>query len=539
MKRQLLTRIGALSVSAVASAGVFQTLGADVTSADVAGAHVWNVQKDGKYADGSWEIPGNWLINGGDVATAIPGAADKLWLKGPGKYSIELEADHEVSKIYAGCASGGSPNVILNLGGHTLNVSGNLWCGAAWEHPKITVTNGAMNVTGSILQGFNSNYESTFGYVYVRGPQTSVTVGAVDFGMRSGDGVKEAFAVSGGATFKSLGTFNTRTKSIYRFTGAKTKVTIGGALRSVNGGDGAQVLIEDGADVKVIGSDGTTANSHLGSLIVGGYRNDTAYTVDNASLTVSNKNPVVIGDNGSDQVKGRNALVLQNGAMMTVFGADMWVGGAGNEAINPAKYSYEDRMEVLSGSTLTSDMSVIVGHNGQAINGWFKVDDASASVKSVVLGSGYDGMDTNNWLRIGSGSASKLVCTSTATGLSVNQRGGVEFTLGGAGYDETPIQIPNGKLAVETTGQYWKAATQGALPKLVVNDEGFAKKHGSTTITLVECGTACRDALMMLATNLTVSVSRDDCRGFASVSDDGKKLLYTTPPRPGLILFLR
>lgn len=511
---------------------------ADISSSDVAGSYVWNVQEGGKYASGSWDIPGNWLINGGDIATVLPGASDKLWFKGPGTYSIGLEADHEVSNIYVGCAGGGSPSVLLDLGGHELNVSGNLWCGTAWASPKITMTNGTMNVAGSILQGFNSNYESTYGYVYIRGPQTFVTVGAVDFGMRGADGAKETFAVLDGATFLSKGTFNARTKSVYRFSGLGTKVTIEGALRSVNG-DGAQVRIEDGADLRVVGSSGTTANSHSGSLIVGGYRNDIAYTVDNAFLTISNSSPVVIGESGSDQVRGRNALVLQNGAAMTVLGAETWVGGGGNAIVNESKYSYDNRLEVLSGSTLTSDSSVIVGHNGQAINGWLKIDGASATVKDVVLGSGYDGGDTNNWVKIGDGRTTKLVCTSMGTGLSINQRGGIEFTFGEAGYDETPIQIPNGKLAVTTTGQYWKAATKGSLPKLVVNDEGYGKKRGNVPMTLIECGTACRDALLMLATNLTVNVAQERNRGVASVSDDGTRLFYTPAPKPGTVLVFR
>lgn len=533
-----------LAVLAAAGAGL-GTQAADVSAADVADAHVWSARSGDLAASGDWADPSNWQVAGAAAATP-PTADDAVWFQRSGVHTVRLDADAVVGNLFVGGSdASGSPELTLDLGGRTLTAANDVRCGWAWKYPKLNVTNGCLVAGNELRVGFDSNLTSGFAWFRASGPETSVTVGRFYWGIRADGGAAETFAVTGGAAFetaKTNGSFEARSGSVnggvnvYTFAGAGTRARLRGGFLQTGGG--SHVRVADGAAMEV---SGFALNDAYGNVYrgfaVGRSCSNARVTVDDAAVTVRD-HLAVVGDCDKARL-GNNTLTITNNGVFTLDGVDLAVCRSANGVTDPQFMETSNRVEVVDGGRLVGPARTLtVGHTGQGINSRVVVRNGVLSLGALVLGDCYLGISTNNWLEIG-GTNPLVVCSSTGSGLRVNQRGGLRFSIGPAGYGQTPVQIPNGRVAVETTGQYWVEETKGALPSLVVDDAGFAAARPGESVTLVACGTPCPDALSLLATNLTVHAAKDAWIGTAVVSADGRNLLYRAPNRPGLTILLR
>ena len=82
----------------------------------------------------------------------------------------------------------------------------------------------------------------------------------------------------------------------------------------------------------------------------------------------------------------------------------------------------------------------------------------------------------------------------------------------------TPLTVLNGIEAAATAG-------------LSLEAKGFNKEHHDKRFTLIECGSDSTAALQTLANSLNASLGRN-----CTVVEDGTRLVYIVPPRPGLII---
>ena len=70
-----------------------------------------------------------------------------------------------------------------------------------------------------------------------------------------------------------------------------------------------------------------------------------------------------------------------------------------------------------------------------------------------------------------------------------------------------------------------------AAAGLELEARGFNKEHHDERFTLIECGSDSTAALQNLANSLNANVGRN-----CTAVEGGTRLVYTVPPRPGLII---
>lgn len=521
--------VGWLRVLAVSAFVVGMNLSihaADVSSADVAGAYVWNVISGTTYASGAWGVSGNWVINGGSTALTPPGETDSLWFKGPGAYTVSMSEDRMIQSIFVGCPSSGDPQVTLNLGGKTLSVSGNIRGGWAQQYPYLFVTNGTLSVAGEIRIGYDSNINSPFGYFYVHGPDTVVTASSVCWGMKNNG--QDAFKVSGGAHFsttaanygfdaKAGGTY-ANNYAVYRFTDPGTEVLLNGGL-SMDGN--VKVVIEKDADVACDGV--YRPNSYVSA--VGAFSaNNHLYVQDGATLTA---NGFVVGYEESGVNRTFANVMTCSGSSTVVVNGRLTIGQSG-----PYGSSADNQLNILDGSSLTVSEMIFCGQNAGK-NNTIRIENASLDVNGLCMSTGSNG-PTGNWLVVaGTNSVVTLKpdqgswATMKNYALRVTDQNGIRFELPADGYSNAPVRI---------SGNIWYEATAHIE---VLDMDGFAKSYPDTDVTLIETSYDATGALQFLAGALVVRTTKDKYAGTARVSSDGRRLIYRTPSRSGLMLIFR
>ena len=549
---------------ALAAAGAASVAGAtDVTISELMGSHTWALKDGSAWQSGNWSTASNWGITNTTSwaeADAAPGKDDVVWFRGSGAYTVTLDGDAAATNVFVGCAdAGGAPKVTLDLAGHTLAVGNAVRVGWAWMAPKLTVQGGGtLKIEKRLHAGFDSNRQSTYAATFTAtGEGTKVQVGNMtSWGFRAEATDVDAFDILDGASFETtetnqsfiIGSGATGVgRNVYTFSGQGTTATLRGGFRS--SANRIETRVMDGAKMDVSGIAGDNQwGSPWRSFVVGQHASNNRFVVDNATVTVTNYTAFV---GYCDAAKvSQDVLCVTNNGVFTLNNVALAVGRC--SSAGAATGSISNAVEVVDGGKIVgtgANASLQLGHSGQSYGNRLVVRDGSIEIPKIVIGTAYNGIATNCVASIG-GSKAKVVCSlsgSSTGAFQVNQRGTLEFTLGADGFEATPLQLPNGKVTIETQGGYdaqagyfWPEATRGAMPSLVIRDEGFAKAHPQTEQTLIECGVACPNALTMLATNLTVVASREwQTKGTVSVSEDGKKLVYKSPSAPGLLFIVR
>ena len=516
--------------------------GADVTAAEMSDAYYWNaLDEEGKICGGSWSEASNWLRNGAAVEAPPNGIFESVAFTTSvaRAYTVKLTQDVVVSNLYVHCRPGNDrrPNTLLTLdmGGYVLTVTNMARVGWSWNpYPSLTVTNGTFVVGTSLRPGFDSNLSSEMARFFACGPETIVRPFRFYWGMRPESpytGGMEVFRVSGGATFETTATnsgayFASGTyRNYYYFSGVGTQAKFAGGIE-IN--SASTVVVEDGARMVL---DGFYENNNWGQTCrncIGRAFNGTGnrLVVDNATLEIKHY-PLVVGDVDSQTSGNNNQLIVTNGACVALADANahIWLGRAGN----PDAIASNNWLHVVDGGSVTGLASIAVGQREHATDNHLYVKDGALDVTRIELGNYYTGIPTNCWVHV-AGTNSSIVCTASP-GLRVCSGAGLDFTIGADGYAKTPIRLSGGGVEVTTTGDYYKVKPQ--MPKLRIDAEAFARVHPKTKVPLIECATACKSALLYLATNVTMVVENENYAGTVSVTDDGMKLIYESPALRG------
>ena len=114
----------------------------------------------------------------------------------------------------------------------------------------------------------------------------------------------------------------------------------------------------------------------------------------------------------------------------------------------------------------------------------------------------------------------------------------VELISVGAGA-KVKMALPSGADATDTAMlTVLGGATAASGAGIVLDAQEFAKKHADESIVLVECETASADALQALADNITFVNTDNNRQGTVDVVD-GKRLVYTAPSKPGMMVIVK
>lgn len=537
-----------LAVYAIACAGLTFSVGAaDLTPADMADAFYWNARDgEGKIDGGDWGEAANWLKHGEAVAAPPNGVFDivAFTTSVARAYTVRLAEDMVVSNLYVHCRPGGDrrPNTLLtlDLGGHELTVTNMARVGWAWNpYPALTVTNGIFNVGVSLRPGFDSNLNSEMARFFACGPETFVRPFRLYWGMRPEypytESGMEVFRVSGGATFETTATnasayFAAGTyRNFYRFSDPGTTARFAGGI-SVS--SMATVIVENGARMEI---DGFYENNNWGQVCRNciGRVASNARMVVNDAVVVNKSYPLVIGDVDSQVNGNNNHLIVTNNGVLALSSSNshIYIGRAGN----PNACATNNWMHVVDGGSVTGLASVVVGQREHAPYNHLYVKDGTLEVMRIELGYYYTGIPTNCWVHV-AGTNSSIVCTASP-GMRICSGAGLDFSIGADGYAQTPIRLTGGKVEVTKTGDYYKVKPQ--QPHLRIDAEAFARAHPKTKVPLVECSTACKSALLDLATNVVMVVENENYAGTVSVTDDGMKLIYESPAQRGTQVLFR
>lgn len=519
--------------------------GISYSAFDYDAAHRW-----GNAGGGTWGELGNWSV-GGEAAGALPGEEDTAYFTAEGSpaevVEVQVGADAAVKNLVVGNAGG--PHVRLDMGGNTLEVKGTAAVGGWSCQPVLEVTNGTFKVDGDLAYMLKNGYQDLLGaYFRASGPETVVKVGKLGWEQRpwqpnevSRASLREESSIpiriGGGAQFETTGTSRSFDIAVrnengivapatYIIEGAGTKAILRGGWLSRNNTRG---IVRDGAVVEVTG----TADTASRTVFVGWYSSNALLLIDDAKFSSSNKT-VLVGQTDASKAYN-NAICVTNNGVFEIHSGDLEIGRSGKSDDSPSYCISGTKLQVLDGARLMCSNSIIMGAFGRVINGLTEVENATVDCGKFTIGGAYNGLSTNNWLEV-RGTNPVVRARNAGDGLQVSHGGGVRFRIGPKGYCGTPVRVEAGKVAVRVAeNKEWVL-----MPHLEVVDEGFAKANAKAEVVLIECGVECREALTMLATNLTLSVERPEIYGGeVKVSEDGKRLTYCTPPRRGTVVVVR
>jgi len=99
------------------------------------------------------------------------------------------------------------------------------------------------------------------------------------------------------------------------------------------------------------------------------------------------------------------------------------------------------------------------------------------------------------------------------------------------------LTVPASGAAVPLTVTGTLSADPGA--GLVLDASAFGKAHPTESTTLIECGKDSAEALAALATNVSFEKNTALLRRGTVAVEDGVRLVYTAPPKPGVVILFR
>ena len=534
----------------------FALCGAVTTTMAIALAdtYTWHGPGDA-VGSGIFGTAGNWFDSTGNRTQTVPGSADDVVVGNNGVNSwtaqtVTLDGDKSVSSLKV---EGGNVRALgkvaylnLALGGYTLDVAGQLymegiqgWSGT--QSGRCTVQGGGTMNVASVQIGRTGETGQGSGSLVVKDSGTTLkSTGDVSI-----EGPFTSLEVSGGATLNgsalwvnceraprsAIGGTGWEKGSI-RITNSNTKVSFGGfrVCRDVNVSvsDGASLSITSWKDNFWLGSpfgyayygnsigrcDGTTCGNY-GTLVV-----------DNA--TFSSGNHFAIGCSLASSGGSGVTMTLQNGAKYTA--GIVYVG----LAVDNASYnSTNDVLNVLSGSELnTGGNALYVSGVGNSSFGKLNVSNATVKCGTLSLGQKMANTIASNACLTVSGATPSITLSSTsAESFKVRMGSQVRFILPEDGFAATPINVSKGGVSIVADENDYAVDPV----RLVIDANAFGKAHPQESVTLIECATASAESLQRLADNLVFVDTSDRRQGTVSVVG-GTKLVYTAPPRMGMII---
>ncbi len=478
-------------------------------------AHVWFGT-----IDSDFNTAGNWKI-GQDAAT-LPPDKDTMVAFTNISGKVTFSGDAAVSNVWV---SNGSP--VFDLQGRSLNVQRCIYlCTVlSFKYPTVTFTNGVVN-SGS---NFQVNYGPAdtawfYGKAVVSGPGTELNVGGATYLQGRGTSI----TVQNGALFSSAGIVDVSSKAEgttfgIRDNGSTANFTHGFSI----GGNNAVLKISDGAVLNVSGIC-YTSYGNRNSIGRDGAKN--GLVVDNATVNygVASTANLNIGDTDNATITGDNALIVtNNGAFNMLTANDIRCG----VSIGQNAQIKGGRIVATDGGKIASNGSIQLGVGANNPCGGHLLAADDGTITATYLQTGNKALSSNSLVRI-SGKRGKILLTHSTSPCQLNSAATLEFRIPEDGFDAVPLQAPNGAVTKPIDGTL-------APIKLTINAQAFGKKNPSRSITLVAAGADSTTAFTVLTNNLSFIDTDDRFHGKLIFVDGGKKLVYTSPARPGLTVSLR
>lgn len=518
---------------------------------------------------GTFETPANWTIKNVPQAELYPGEDDAICCTTGLKVVRFAEpcTTHRVARVTLD-KTGYTKNqkLFMDLNGGMLDVTNGVAMKASRYEgvvcPLFEVTNGTLRTRkGVTCAGGDNNYRGIFNAF---GPDTHVIIGK---GNLSAAGAGSRINIGGGASVRwtetgypllSNGegsTYKGNDQVKFELTGAGTSLVCTNGFRVCNNATFrvADKAVATFSGFSTLGQYGRQNRNPVGVDNGGtGGTSGAALEVDDATLTVTNGASIMVAESDRNPLTG-HSLTIKNGGVFNFSGSTAmnlaFIGSTG-------KFAKENMIRVYSGGRLSADGNAVtteqhdvgsinVGQAGWCVDNGIHVSNGVISVNHITLGG--NASASNNWLRI-EGRTGRVVLNQVyaAVGnlttnrrnpaLGVHNNARVEFAIGPDGFDNPPIEMTT------NVGRIYgvQNETLGQKARIVIEDQGFARKHGGETITLIKTLNANNRAYFeTLIADATITAARDDYRGTLSVSEDGKSLLYTAPPARGLMLILR
>ena len=492
---------------------------------------------------GGWSALANWKLGskgtGGDAET-LPGETDTVYFC-TGTYTSTLSENVRVYKIKQENVDR-SPvcNVRFDLNGYELVsvdsplVNGDVTHGEA----TMTFTNGCVCAESGFVVGQQST-ASWRGNLFLDGVNCSLTNNLTP------QGASPKVTIRHGAKLSCndlSGTIKKRTNSVV-IEGAGVVVDLRGKLQFTGPHN---VRIADGAFIKTVGSFGISGYEQDFSNEPTGQRGGHV-VIDNATVTNTGlKANINLGASVGDGTLRNCALVLTNNAKCVSFGYG-FVGG--NQ--NGTAFSDGNRIEVVDGSLLdfnglefgtsrTCDGLTIARAAGSANNVLYVKD---GTVKSRFLRVGNNGVSsagtcaTNNVVHFSGTHPLVWTIAQHNDGYSMEMRSGsvLRFDVGEDGYANVPLKV-DGTLKVSRPSDATHVEFNVLSNKILIAASDFDRAQPETRLVLIETKNDSTAALQELVENSTIL---SDNPGALSVENSGKRLVYTSPRRSGLMIVVR
>lgn len=507
---------------------------------------------------GDWEDVSNWLQNG-ESATRYPSTtSDDVHIhyrngdsehNGPTtSFTITLNGNVDVRTFYVFQFQPREPNVVtVDLNGHTLhattevNVRSNtdyskrttLW----FKNGTVTCDTGkqAWDKEGGFCVDRQSNKTSESGHMVL----DAVTVNTVGYSEVCGN--RSSLVLTNGSKIVGADLRYNANGGFMHITGEGTAHS-NEATFFVVGGSQANGLvsttrIDRAAFVytKCI----EVAPGELGNVLL----------IDDAEMVAWNGNQYgyqAIGYSSLVGTNGNARVVIRNGGKLKVQTRDLLLGFT-NETFGRPIVTTNNSVRVESGGVLESTR-IQVGRTASRENR-IEVENGTVLAPTILLGSyspvyvdsstpTYAGSSSNNWLCI-SGTNSLVSLSASGNGessaLYLRYQAGLRFDIPADGYASTPIQASNGKMEC---GRSTVPGYEDLPSCIVVSADDFAAEHPNTAIELMSFGKDSTPAFEEIVANFTYAGS-EKYKGTLLIENSGKSLVYKTPKKVGLSIFVR
>ena len=521
--------------------GDVQVAASPAASAIVSAARLtWNVAvKNGAFNDAA-----NW----GDGTGGFPTIGDTVVFT-QGTYTITSDGNRAVTGLY-GTGNGSKQPLTyptLDLGGHFFRVFGSYNAESTWGRPKLgvglTVTNGTFEASSLLIGKTAENMAGSgefhaanadvriAGDVTIRGAMTGLTVSdGASFSCQRITTYASLPQTEGGRRYVSTIDIRGEGTKAYFNNGLKTWSYTKTLVR-----DGAHLVLSGFTDIQVsngerfniIGRNSGSTTGNFGEL-----------TIDNASMTV-NEFALAIGYSESS---GENCapqtgstLTLTNNAVMTFNSVPTLFLGYAQSATANFLFVTNDALNVVGGSTLYAPSTAIeASRKYRSSFSKVNVDDGTITAKTLAFGNySQYGCGSNALFSVAGKTAKVSVLNTSASALTLRMGTKVRFTIPKDGFDSVPVTVA-GALT-----NYTDEVSYAVDPvSLEIDADAFGRRHGAESVTLIECGKASRLSLQRLVDNFSFINTSERRRGTVAVSDDGKSLVYTSPEKLGMMLFV-
>ena len=484
---------------------------------------------------GDWNVAANWKLGStgtGGEAPGAPGESDIAYFC-TGEYTISLNADTRVGKLtLENKDRNPACTVHFQLNGHALTTADTTLVDGDVSHgwATMTFTNGCVYSEKGMTVGQQNN-ASWRGLLLLDDVICAMTNALTVQGATPKLVVRNGSKVS----CVSLGGYARKRADTMTIEGQGVSVTVNGAITACGPHN---VRIADGAFV-----------TSIGHLNINGYEQDFSgepegergarVVIDNATVT----NTGIKASIGLGNQNLRNcSLVLTNNARCVSYGF-CYVGGRQNETFGGGHC-----LEVVDGSLL--DLNGFESAGSRTCNGLRIANDAGSAnntlfvkdgtVKSRFVLIGHNDVTaggacaTNNVIHFAGTHPLVWAIAEHYQGYStvLNSGSVLRFDISKDGYSNAPLKVDGTLKADRPTAEPYATLSN----KIVVAARDFDRAQPETRLTLIETSKDSTAALQELVDNSTFLSGNP---GTLTIENGGKRLVYTSPKRRGLVLLFR